>query len=112
MNPIEERMCELLERKITAERPTIVGFTIPFPGCLLAALRCAQYLKQHYPGIRIAAGGGYPSTELQTMSDRGIFRYIDYLILDDGERRWSGFFRTESSCGPTRATATTKARGT
>ena len=85
MNPIEERMCELLERKITAERPTIVGFTIPFPGCLLAALRCAQYLKQHYPGIRIAAGGGYPSTELQTMSDRGIFRYIDYLILDDGE---------------------------
>lgn len=39
MNPIEERMCELLERKITAERPTIVGFTIPFPGCLLAALR-------------------------------------------------------------------------
>ena len=85
MNPIEERMCELLERKITAERPTIVGFTIPFPGCLLAALRCAQYLKQHYPGIRIAAGGGYPSTELRTMSDRGIFRYIDYLILDDGE---------------------------
>ena len=85
MNPIEERICELLERKITAERPTIVGFTIPFPGCLLAALRCAQYLKQHYPGIRIAAGGGYPSTELRTMSDRGIFRYIDYLILDDGE---------------------------
>lgn len=84
-NPIEERMCELLERKITAERPTVVGFTIPFPGCLLAALRCAQYLKERHPDIRIAAGGGYPSTELRTMSDRGIFRYVDYLILDDGE---------------------------
>lgn len=31
-------------------------------------------------------GGGYPSTELRTMTDKAIFRYIDYIILDDGER--------------------------
>ena len=85
-NPIEEEMVALLERQIEAVRPTLVGFTAPFPGNLLAILRCAQYLKERHPDIRIAMGGGYPSTELRTMTDKAIFRYIDYIILDDGER--------------------------
>ncbi len=85
-NPIEEEMVALLERQIEAVRPTLVGFTAPFPGNLLAILRCAQYLKERHPDIRIAMGGGYPSTELRTMTDKPIFRYIAYIILDDGER--------------------------
>lgn len=84
-NPIEERMFGLLEAHLDATQPACVGFTVPFPGCLLSALRCAQYIRQHRPGIRIVMGGGYPSTELRSMSDKGIFRYIDYLVLDDGE---------------------------
>lgn len=84
-NPIEERMFELLEAHLAASDPACVGFTVPFPGCLLSALRCAQYIRQHRPDIRIVMGGGYPSTELRSMSNKGIFRYIDYLVLDDGE---------------------------
>ena len=30
-------------------------------------------------------GGGYPTTELRLMSDRSIFSYVDYIVLDDGE---------------------------
>lgn len=84
-NLIERRMTELLEEEIAAAEPTLVGFTVPFPGCLLSTLRCAQYLREHHPGVRIAIGGGYPTTELRSMGDKGIFRYVDYVILDDGE---------------------------
>ncbi|MDD3108551.1 MAG: radical SAM protein, partial [Alistipes sp.] len=84
-NAIEQRMIELLEAQIQQENPTLVGFTIPFPGTLPSALRCARHLREQHPQIRILLGGGYPATELRSMSDRGIFRYIDYLILDDGE---------------------------
>ena len=84
-NAIEQLMCTLLDRHMEAVQPSIVGFTVPFPGCLTLALRCAAHLRQTHPQVRIAMGGGYPTTELRQMSDPGIFRYIDYLILDDGE---------------------------
>lgn len=84
-NLIEEEMVRLLEAKVVEHRPTLVGFTLPFPGNLLSALRCAQYLRETHPEIRIALGGGYPTTELRDMTDPGIFRYADYVILDDGE---------------------------
>ena len=87
-NLIEERMIALLDEKIGAYRPTLVGMSIPFPGNLLAGLRCARHIREAYPGIRIVMGGGYPSTELRDMTDPGIFRYIDYLVLDDGELPW------------------------
>ncbi len=85
LNMIEEEMVRLLGERLAAVRPDFVGFTIPFPGNLWAALRCAQYIKNEHPVIRTIAGGGYPTTELRSMSDRGIFRYFDYVVLDDGE---------------------------
>ena len=107
-NPIEEEMVALLERQIEAVRPTLVGFTAPFPGNLLAILRCAQYLKERHPDIRIAMGGGYPSTELRTMTDKAIFRYIDYIILDDG--RSSGCSPATTCCAPTPGTVIMRER--
>ena len=84
-NPIEEELIRLLEDKITAYTPTFIGFALPFPGNLLSALRCAQYIRERHPEIRTIFGGGYPTTELRQMSDPGIFRYVDYIVLDDGE---------------------------
>lgn len=110
-NPIEEEMVALLERQIEAVRPTLVGFTAPFPGNLLAILRCAQYLKERHPDIRIAMGGGYPSTELRTMTDKAIFRYIDYIILDDGERPLERLLaRQRPCCAPTPGTVIMRER--
>lgn len=84
-NPIDKWMIELLEARIKNTSPQAVGFTIPFPGCLYAALKCCQYIKKQDPNITIMMGGGYVNTELQEISDTRIFQYIDYLLLNDGE---------------------------
>lgn len=84
-NAIENIMCELLRGHIERTSPRAVGIAVPFPGNLLGALRIGQYIKSNYPDIKVIMGGGYPTTELRTMSDREIFRYVDYIVLDDGE---------------------------
>ncbi len=84
-NIIECRMTALLDAWMEREKPGVVGFTVPFPGNLLSALRCAQHIKLRYPGVLTVMGGGYPSTELRDMSDKRIFAYFDYVVLDGGE---------------------------
>ena len=85
LNLIEQRMVDLLEKRLTTEKPSHVGFAVPFPGSLLSALRCAQFIRHIAPETKTILGGGYPTTELRNMTDKGIFRYFDYVILDDGE---------------------------
>ncbi|MCC8089439.1 MAG: radical SAM protein [Rikenellaceae bacterium] len=85
LNLIEQEMTGILEDYITSIKPAVIGFTIPFPGNLLSALRCGQYIKANYPGIKVILGGGYPSTELRHLTDTTVFDYTDYIILDDGE---------------------------
>jgi radical SAM superfamily enzyme YgiQ (UPF0313 family) len=82
---IEDEMLNILEQKITSESPDLVGFTIPFPGNLFAALRCAQFIKQFHPQIKVAFGGGYCNTELRSLEDPRIFEIVDFISLDDGE---------------------------
>lgn len=82
---IEDEMLTILEEQIKKHSPNLVGFTIPFPGNLFAALRCAQFIKQFYPEIHVAFGGGYCNTELRTLTDTRIFEYVDFITLDDGE---------------------------
>ncbi|MDY3979488.1 MAG: cobalamin-dependent protein [Tidjanibacter sp.] len=84
-NALETVMCDLLRGKIEEFAPDYVGITVPFPGNLVAALRIGQYLKANFPSIKIIIGGGYPTTELRAMTDRTIFNYVDYVVLDDGE---------------------------
>ena len=84
-NMIEELMLELLERKLQEVKSDWVGISVPFPGNLLAGLKCAKYIKAKYEGVKIVMGGGYVNTELRQMTDTGIFRYVDYITFDDGE---------------------------
>jgi len=84
-NPVDNLMLSLLKEKIEHCNPRVVGFTVPFPGNLYAALRCGKYLKDHHPEIKIVLGGGYINTELRTFCDPAIFQYADFIILDDGE---------------------------
>lgn len=84
-NPITDLMIELLDTKIKQESPSLIGFSVPFPGCLVAALICSKYIKKAYPAIKIVMGGGYVNTELRSITDIRIFNYIDYLCFDDGE---------------------------
>ncbi len=84
-NIIERRMNGLIDELMAEYKPEIVGFSIPFPGNFLSTMRAATHIKAGYPGVKLVVGGGYPSTELRQMSDKGIFKYVDYVILDDGE---------------------------
>lgn len=82
---IEDEMLNILEEHIETHAPNLIGFTIPFPGNLFAALRCAQFIKQFYPDIQVAFGGGYCNTELRSLEDPRIFEIVDFISLDDGE---------------------------
>lgn len=82
---IEDQLLLLLANRLEEEQPNLVCFTIPFPGNLFSALRCAQFIKKNYPKIKVAFGGGYCNTELRSLSNPRIFKYIDFITLDDGE---------------------------
>jgi radical SAM superfamily enzyme YgiQ (UPF0313 family) len=82
---IDELMLELFSKKMADSKPDMLGFSIPFPGNLYSALRCAQWTKRNHPNIKIVLGGGYVNTELRSISDSTIFDYTDYITFDDGE---------------------------
>ena len=82
---IEIEMLHLLVDKIDEFEPKLICFSVPFPGNLFAALRCAQLIKNQFPEIKVAFGGGYCNTELRQLTDPRIFEYTDFISLDDGE---------------------------
>lgn len=82
---IEDKMLLLLMSKIDEHQPNLICFTIPFPGNLFSALRCSKFIKKQFPKIKIGFGGGYCNTELRSLTDVRIFKYIDFITLDDGE---------------------------
>ena len=76
---------KLLQQKIEAVKPSLFLISVPFPGNLYAAFRCAQFVKKNYPEIKISMGGGFPNTELRSLTDARVFEFLDFITLDDGE---------------------------
>lgn len=82
---IDNITLKLLHELIVKTNPRIAGFSVPFPGNLYSAFRCALYIKTHFSGIKTVMGGGFPNTELRSVSDPRVFDFFDYINLDDGE---------------------------
>ncbi|RED23826.1 radical SAM superfamily enzyme YgiQ (UPF0313 family) [Flavobacterium cutihirudinis] len=82
---IDSILISLLKAKIEALKPTLFLISVPFPGNLYSAFRCAQWVKQNHPEIKISMGGGFPNTELRSLSDKRVFEFFDFITLDDGE---------------------------
>lgn len=82
---IDRLTLTLLKQKIADYQPTVVAFSVPFPGNLYSALKCGQWLKKHHPAIPRVMGGGFPNTELRSLSDPRVFDFVDFITLDDGE---------------------------
>ncbi len=82
---IDNILLEILDKRIAEVQPTLVLISVPFPGNLYAAFRSAQFLKKNFPNIKISMGGGFPNTELRSLSDTRVFDFIDFITLDDGE---------------------------
>jgi len=83
---IDQITLQLLEKHVQEHNPKLLCFSIPFPGNLYSAFRCAGYIRQKYPEIKIAMGGGFPNTELRSITDPEVFKFFDFISLDDGER--------------------------
>lgn len=65
--------------------PDFVLITVPFPGCLVGAVAAAREARAAFgPGVRIALGGGYVSTELRRLKEPSIFSDVDCLCFDAG----------------------------
>ena len=82
---IDTIFINILRGGILEKQPKVVAITVPFPGNLYSALRCGQWLKQHYPDIKVVMGGGFANTELRSLSDPRVFEFFDFITLDDGE---------------------------
>ncbi|QBO59205.1 B12-binding domain-containing radical SAM protein [Chryseobacterium salivictor] len=81
----DEFTLKLLKEKIDFVQPKLVCFSVPFPGNLYAAFRSVKFIKENYPGLKTAMGGGFPNTELRELKDPRVFEFFDYITLDDGE---------------------------
>ncbi len=85
-NLLDRTLQRLTHAVMEQHRPEVVLLSVPFPGSVYGALRIAQEVRRHSPACRIVLGGGYVNTELRSLSDPGIFDFVDYICLDAGER--------------------------
>ena len=82
---LDEILIKIFAAHIKKIQPKLVCLSVPFPGNLYTSLRCGQWIKQNYPHIKVAMGGGFANTELRSVSDPRVFEFYDFITLDDGE---------------------------
>ena len=82
---IDTILTDLLQQHMVRVQPKMVAISVPFPGNLYSAFRCAQWIKKHYPETKTVMGGGFPNTELRSLSEVRVFEFFDFITLDDGE---------------------------
>ena len=82
---IDDILISILKERIETVQPELFLISVPFPGNLYAAFRSAQWVRKNHPNIKIAMGGGFPNTELRSLSDARVFEFFDFITLDDGE---------------------------
>ena len=82
---VDALMLDLLKDYMERERPEVVCLSVPFPGCLYGALRCGQWLRCQWPGVKVCIGGGFVNTEWRQLHDERLFDYCHFITLDDGE---------------------------
>jgi hypothetical protein len=81
----EQWLTSLLEEKIRVFEPHLVCFSIPFPGNLRGAFQGSRFIRDRFPGVIVAWGGGYVNTELRQLTDPRVFDFAHFISLDDGE---------------------------
>jgi radical SAM superfamily enzyme YgiQ (UPF0313 family) len=82
---LDEILIKILDARLKKINPKLVCISVPFPGNLYTSLRCGQWIKQNYPSVKVAMGGGFANTELRSLSDSRVFEFYDFITLDDGE---------------------------
>ena len=66
---IDTLLVDILNKRMTNVQPRMVALSVPFPGNLFASFRCGQWLKQHYPDVKVVMGGGFPAAAFGGRAD-------------------------------------------
>jgi len=82
---IDVVLLEHLAASVNRLQPKLVALSVPFPGNLYTAFRCAQWIRQNHPDVKLVMGGGFANTELRSLSDPRVFEFFHFITLDDGE---------------------------
>jgi hypothetical protein len=82
---IDNLLIDIMSQHMAQVNPKLVALSVPFPGNLYSSFRCAQWVKDNYPHVKLALGGGFPNTELRSLSDPRVFEFFNFVSLDDGE---------------------------
>jgi hypothetical protein len=82
---VDKILASILQKSLSEIQPLLVAISVPFPGNLYSAFRCAQWIKKYNPAVKVVMGGGFPNTELRSISDPHVFEFFDFITLDDGE---------------------------
>ncbi len=82
---LDNILISILKEKMDSLQPTLVALSVPFPGNLYTSLRCGQFIKKNYSTVKVCMGGGFANTELRSLSDERVFKFYDFITLDDGE---------------------------
>ena len=76
---LDKILIDILQKQMAAVQPKLVCISVPFPGNLYTSLRCGQWIKQHYPNVKVGMGGGFANTELRSLSDTRVFEFYDFI---------------------------------
>lgn len=82
---VDRMLIQLLAEYVETQQPSLVCFSVPFPGNLYSAFKAAQWFRKNHPHIHIALGGGFPNTELRSLQDERVMDYFHFISLDRGE---------------------------
>ncbi len=76
---------KLIQSQIDRERALIVGISVVFDQQVIPAMQCARIIKELFPETHVTLGGPFVTIHLRQLQNSGFFKYIDSLILDEGE---------------------------
>ena len=65
--------------------PLLAGLSVVFPGHVIPALRIARTIRRLSPQTKIVFGGPFVMFHLSRAPHDALFRYMDYMIVGDGE---------------------------
>lgn len=92
---LESRVRELME-----DAPDLVGLSVNLPRQLVPSIAIAKLIKEARPQTHVTLGGAYPTMVAHAIEKApALFRYLDSVVLSEGEVALLGLARAVESGG-------------
>ncbi len=76
---------EILTEYLSVEHPGVIGISVVFISQIVPAFCCAGIIRRMAPKTHIVLGGPSISVFFRNLKEKGIFQFVDSLVMDDGE---------------------------